>query len=130
MLLPPGSELALSRGSRRREEQNYIVGSTAPIFLPYFLPEGFIRLDSSRLPPFSSSPPLLITTSFLFPYSHSGFPLFSCQIFSFSSFFSPGLAIPFFFPLVILAHLTHKLSPYSFLLFHGPFQSELKLLHR
>lgn len=109
MLPLPGSELVLSRGSRR-QEQNHVVGSLQLLsFLPYFLLEGIIKLSWSRLPLFPSSPSLLITTSFLFPYSHSGFPLFSSQIFSFSSFSCTWLAILFFFFSVLLGLLTHNL---------------------
>lgn len=130
MLPLPGSELVLSRGSRRQQEQDHVVGSLQLLsFLPYFLLEGIIKLSWSKLPLFPSSPSLLITTSFLFPYSHSGFPLFSSQIFSFSSFSLTWLAILFFFSSVLLGRLTHNLFPYSSLLFHSPFQSDLKLLH-
>lgn len=126
MLPSPGSELVLTRGSRRREEQNYVVGSTASIFSTLlctgrFHQTGFIQTATLFL--FSSSPLFsfpVVTLDFL-----SSPPKYSLFLHS-SHLDWPSL----FFPPVLLGHLTHNLFPYSSLLFHGPFQSELKLLHR
>lgn len=127
-----GSELVLTRRSRRREEQNYEVGSTAPMFST-LLSTGKKKSSNGIYTEYHPSPPpLLITTSFHFLYSHSDFSLFS-QIHSFSSFYSSWQAIPLPPPphpppSVFLECLAPNLFPYSALSWYLPKWAEAAAL--